>query len=561
MRLLTLFVLLLLSSPALVSQSAIKPEALAHKTKGLELDRAGDLEGALREYAEAIRIQPDYALAFYNTGVVHARMGNYEEAISSYTRSIALDSQQHSPHYNLGTLLMNLRRFDEAIASLKKAKGLDNEDLPTRQNLGASYCSAGRHKEAVEEFEALLALNPDWNMARPCLIESLLRLGQSEKALATAKEYLRREPDDADGWGQAASILTGMGNWADAQQAFMTQATILRSNRDPRLGLALWKLAEAQEKNKNIAAARNTYRQSIKELSNHRRYANDLAAVESSYNEFLLRNRLESARPAAAPNTGTIPTSPATQVKTAVDRWQEADNKALQALYRSDFGSALAQANSNAELAQGFGGETDYYPRSLLRIAEVHGRSGNFREQEEALKQAVHEAEQRLGDRSDLTAYTNEQLAQFYLFQKNNNGTALPLFLRALAIRRKLAGDSDVNAVQTASFAAASLRALNRPSEAIALLEHVFKDRTIDNTPFSLVSGVEQLVLAYLQAGALEKAEANSRFALALMERQFGDTHPVLQSRIEQLAQILRKRGKLEEADTLSGRLATLKKP
>lgn len=65
-----------------------------------------------------------------------------------------------------------------------------------RQNLGAAYCNSGRSEEAVAEFQELLAIDPDWNMARLCLYKSLNSLGRMEEAAAVKKEYDKREAGD-----------------------------------------------------------------------------------------------------------------------------------------------------------------------------------------------------------------------------------------------------------------------------------------------------------------------------------------------------------------------------
>lgn len=552
------------------SQESIKPEALEHKTKGLVLDRAGNFEGALREYTEAIRLQPDYALAFFDRGVVYGEIGKSEAAIADYRRAIALDATKYEYQYNLGTELRKLRRFDDAISALQAAKVLDPGNLQIRQNLGATYCNVARHKEAVTEFEELLAMDPDWNMARPCLIDSLLKLGQVKRALAVSKEFLRIEPDSADGWDRAASILRTLNEWADAEKATQMQVSVLRSNRDPRVGVALWRLAEAYDHNNKIVDARRTYQESITLLTGIPRYANDLSAVEALYNDFLRRRHLQGADPESAAKPSTRPAKPAAKSgptlppvpmpKTALERWQDEDQKTLQAVSRNDFSAALTQAKATAELARGFGDETEQYPRSLIRIAEIEARMGRPAEQEATLNDAVAETERRFGDSSDLTADVNEQLAQFYAYQQNNGTRAVKFFQRALVIRRKTAGDNNAMTVQTASSIASILRSLRRNEEAAALLEDVLKGRTLENTEFPLVGGFQQLGLIYSESGALDKAEKQYRLALGLMEKQFGPSHPALQGAIGPLADVLRKEGKIEEADALAHRLAALQK-
>lgn len=52
---------------------------------------AGDLEHAIANYDQAIRIKPDYVAAFYNRGLALADKYQYEKAIADFTTVLHFD--------------------------------------------------------------------------------------------------------------------------------------------------------------------------------------------------------------------------------------------------------------------------------------------------------------------------------------------------------------------------------------------------------------------------------------------------------------------------------------
>src|SRR6516162_6240682 len=69
---------------------------LAHPTSG-----AGG-EGALQDYSEAIRLNPDYADAFYNRGAARRANGDLEGALHDYNEAIRLKSDDAEAFFKRG---------------------------------------------------------------------------------------------------------------------------------------------------------------------------------------------------------------------------------------------------------------------------------------------------------------------------------------------------------------------------------------------------------------------------------------------------------------------------
>ena len=63
------------------------------------------LDAALQEYAEAIKVNPNFSEAYYNLGLVLHRQGEKEAAITAYRQSLVINPTSVAALYNLGLAL------------------------------------------------------------------------------------------------------------------------------------------------------------------------------------------------------------------------------------------------------------------------------------------------------------------------------------------------------------------------------------------------------------------------------------------------------------------------
>jgi Flp pilus assembly protein TadD len=114
-----------------------KRSAHAHLEAGKKLAVQQHDEAAIREFREAIRLDPEMAEAHCQLGValmgvavgVGARkevdLGQYEEAVTAFREAIRLRPADARAHGHLGEALNILERHPEAVAALEESKRLD----------------------------------------------------------------------------------------------------------------------------------------------------------------------------------------------------------------------------------------------------------------------------------------------------------------------------------------------------------------------------------------------------------------------------------------------------
>ncbi|TYQ24751.1 tetratricopeptide repeat protein [Pseudanabaena sp. UWO311] len=106
---------------AVTSTKGPTEEAAKHYNSGVEKAKAGDIEGAITEYKEAIRISPDFAEAYNNSGAEKAKLKDYKGAIVDLNEAIRLTPENGDPYYTRGLAKAQSDDLQGAKADLEKA--------------------------------------------------------------------------------------------------------------------------------------------------------------------------------------------------------------------------------------------------------------------------------------------------------------------------------------------------------------------------------------------------------------------------------------------------------
>ncbi|AFZ15256.1 Tetratricopeptide TPR_1 repeat-containing protein [Crinalium epipsammum PCC 9333] len=181
---------------------------------------AGDFEGALASYDQAVHIKPDYYKAWHNRGFALDNLERFEGALASYDQAVHIKSDFYNAWHNRGVVLANLERFEDAIASFDQAVHIKPDFYNAWMELGAVLVNLERFEEALASFDQAVDIKPDDHHAWLNRGSALFTLEQFEEALASFDQVVDIKPDDYQAWYSRGMTLFRLERFEEALASF-----------------------------------------------------------------------------------------------------------------------------------------------------------------------------------------------------------------------------------------------------------------------------------------------------------------------------------------------------
>jgi len=148
--------------------------ALAHFFLGNALTTSGDLKKAETHFRDAIRLQPDYAVAYNELGNNQVAQGNLEDALVQYEKAIELKPDFYEAHINLAIYWDKKGEFAKTLTLFKKAIQLQPQKERAYFMLANSLYINKKPQDAIDYYRRALKINPELSQAKANL-EAVLR--------------------------------------------------------------------------------------------------------------------------------------------------------------------------------------------------------------------------------------------------------------------------------------------------------------------------------------------------------------------------------------------------
>ncbi len=249
---------------------SVSPEGAQHMQAGVEAQKQGQFDVAIKEFRKATQSDPNLAEAFLDLGEVYLETRDYGAAVTTLKRALELSPELDAAHLQLGFALLAQGYAEESIPHLERAHAV--------AALGIAQMETGRFETAVTNLSAavaeqpgdpdllyylgrasgllskrsidmLVTLYPDSPRAHQAMGENYFVLRQMPQA---EKEYLaalQQRPELPGLHFELGMVYTGAADFTKAEEAFRYETKLRPGSAEAayRLGATLLQEGKGKE--------------------------------------------------------------------------------------------------------------------------------------------------------------------------------------------------------------------------------------------------------------------------------------------------------------------------
>ena len=176
----------------------LKPDfALAYVNRAAARVDKKDIEGGIQDCNEAIRLDPNIYNPYYIRGLAHSTKGDINKAIDDYTEAIRRNPNDSSSYVNRSQVYFTKKSWDNVIRDCNEAIRITPDYALAYYNRGGAREMKGDVEGAIKDLNVAIRLDPNYTDAYINLSKLHFNKGNWDNVILNAAKAISCDPANA----------------------------------------------------------------------------------------------------------------------------------------------------------------------------------------------------------------------------------------------------------------------------------------------------------------------------------------------------------------------------
>ena len=180
----------------------------------------GGCDDAVRDYTEALKLDPKLAWAYENRGLLHYESSETDAALQDFAEAIRLDPNSYHAHFSQGQIEIERKDLDAALEDFSEAARIDPSSAAAYYNRGLAYSYKKDYDRALANFDAAIQMNPNSATALAERGYVYLQKKELEKSIADLSASIRLQPRHESAYRMRGFAFREQKRWNEAISDF-----------------------------------------------------------------------------------------------------------------------------------------------------------------------------------------------------------------------------------------------------------------------------------------------------------------------------------------------------
>jgi tetratricopeptide (TPR) repeat protein len=240
------------------SNSWVKFDAVSLNISGDEAYQKGDIKKAIKEFKNALKLNPADINVHNSLGVCYATLNDWDEAIACFETARWLNPDDVMAIYNMGLVSLSCGNPENALSLFLAANEIQADVFEVLFQTGRIYFEKGNTEKGEDFFQKAIARRPTSAPAHRYLGDCHLEKKRIKEAVVAYKKALKYNPNDAASLSAMGYLFDLQGENLDIAATFCEQSVAISPENGLfryRLGQLYLKLNQQDKALKELQAA------------------------------------------------------------------------------------------------------------------------------------------------------------------------------------------------------------------------------------------------------------------------------------------------------------------